>query len=179
MATRTHTAAPAIDSVAHVTIPVGDLDRAEAFYVELLGGELIRRFDLQTFLRYQPTRAAEADADNSPLHLAIKFGDSPEFHLFLQRAHTRRTPAPHPHIALAVDADELDVFRARLAEAGVPLDGPRRLGGPGQASLYFADPWGQLIELVTTGYAGAVEPGPPDASKLGYEAPLQIMKSCG
>jgi catechol 2,3-dioxygenase-like lactoylglutathione lyase family enzyme len=177
MATPAHNVAPAIDSVAHVTIPVGDLDQAEAFYVDLLGAELIGRFDRAAFLRYQPMRATEADADNSPLHLAIKFGDSPEFHLFLQRAHTRRTPAPHPHIALAVDADELDTFRARLVDAGVPLDGPRRLGGPGHASLYFADPWGQLLELVTTGYEGSVEPGPPDAAKLGYEAPLRIVKS--
>jgi catechol 2,3-dioxygenase-like lactoylglutathione lyase family enzyme len=177
MATRTHDCAPAIDSVGHVTIPVADLDQAEAFYVDLLGAELIDRFDRATFLRHQPARVAEADADNGPLHLAIKFGDSPEFHLFLQRAHTRRTPAPHPHIALAVDADQLDTFRARLAEAGVPFDGPRRLGGPGHASVYFADPWGQLLELVTTGYEGSVQPGPPDAAKLGYEAPLRIVKS--
>jgi catechol 2,3-dioxygenase-like lactoylglutathione lyase family enzyme len=176
MARETHTVAPAIDSVAHVTIPVGDLDQAEAFYVGLLGAELISRFDRATFLRYQPTRAAEADADNSPLHLAIKLGDSPEFHLFLQRAFVRRIPVPHPHIALQVDADELDTFRVRLAEAGVPLDGPRRLGGPGHASLYFADPWGQLLELVAMGYAGSVLPGPPDAAKLGYDAPLKIIK---
>jgi catechol 2,3-dioxygenase-like lactoylglutathione lyase family enzyme len=163
--------APAIDSVAHVTIPVADLDRAEAFYVDLLGAKLVERFDRATFLRYQRGRAAEADADNSPLHLVLKFGDSPEFHLFLQRGLERRVPAPHPHIALQVDADELDAFRSRLCDAGVPIDGPRRLGGPGHASLYFADPWGQLLELVTTGYSGEVQHGPPDASKLGHAVP--------
>jgi catechol 2,3-dioxygenase-like lactoylglutathione lyase family enzyme len=155
-----------LDSVAHVTIPVGDLEEAQAFYVDLLGADLVRRFDRETFLRYQPGRAAEADADNSPLHLEVKFGDSPEFHLFLQRNQVRRVPAPHPHIALQVDADELDAFRLRLVDAGVRCDGPRRLGGPGQASVYFADPWGQLLELVAEGYEGDVKYGPPDASKL-------------
>ena len=169
----THSAAaPALDSVAHVTIPVGDLDEAESFYVHLLGGELIRRFDRETFLRYQPDRTAEADADNSPLHLELRFGDSPEFHLFLQRGLARKSPAPHPHLALQVDADELDRFRLRLMAAGVPLDGPRRLGGPGHASVYFADPWGQLLELVTTGYQGEVAMGHPHATKLGYAGPL-------
>lgn len=163
---------PTLDSVAHVTIPVGDLDEAEAFYVSLLGAELIRRFDRETFLERQPARAAEVDAANSPLHLALRFGDSPEFHLFLQRGLPRKTPAPHPHVALQVDADELDAFRLRLMAAGVPLDGPRRLGGPGHASVYFADPWGQLLELATTGYQGEVQMGPPIATTLGYAGPL-------
>lgn len=165
----TRVGAPPIDSVAHVTIPVGDLDKAQSFYVDLLGATLVRRFDRETFLRYQPGRAAEADAANSPLHLTVKFGDSPEFDLFLQRGHARKTPAPHPHVAFAVDADQLDAFRLRLMAAGVPLDGPRRLGGPGHASVYFADPWGQLLELVATGYEGEVQLGPPDAAKLGHE----------
>jgi catechol 2,3-dioxygenase-like lactoylglutathione lyase family enzyme len=163
---------PSLDSVAHVTIPVGDLEEAEAFYVGLLGAQLLRRFDREAFLEARPERAAEVDADNSPLHFALRFGDSPEFHVFLQRGLPRKTPVAHPHIALQVDADELDSYRARLMAAGVPLDGPRRLGPPGHASVYFADPWGQLLELVTMGYQGEVTPGPPIASKLGYAEPL-------
>jgi catechol 2,3-dioxygenase-like lactoylglutathione lyase family enzyme len=167
-------AAPAFDSVAHVTIPVSDLTEAEAFYVDLLGAQLVERFDRETFLRYQPGRVAEAD--NSPLHLVLKFGDSPEFHLFLQRSQVRRAPSPHPHIAVRVDADELDAFKLRLMEAGVPVDGPRRLGPPGHASLYFADPWGQLLELVTMGYDGDVKHGPPSASELGHSSPLRMAR---
>ncbi|MET0389499.1 MAG: VOC family protein [Polyangiales bacterium] len=165
---RTHTAAPAIEDTAHLTLPVSDLALAEAFYVELLGAQLLRRMDRATFLTQRPERAQEADADNSPLHLALKLGDSPELHLFLIRSHQRRPPAPHPHIALRVDPDLLDRFCTRLTQAGVPLDGPRRLGPPGHASVYFADPWGQLLELVTTGYQGPVELGPPDVSRLAH-----------
>lgn len=150
----------------HLTFPVGDLAQAEAFYVGILGGEVVRRFDRTTFLRMRPDRAAEADADNSPLHIAVRLGDGPELHLFLQPGLSRQPPRPHPHLAFRVDHDQLDAFRAQLLAAGVALDGPRQLGGPGHASLYFTDPWGQLLELATTGYTGSVIPGPPDLQRL-------------
>jgi catechol 2,3-dioxygenase-like lactoylglutathione lyase family enzyme len=153
---------PPIHDMDHLTFPVADLEQAEAFYVGILGGQLLRRVDRTTFLRMRPERAAEADADNSPLHIAVRIGDGPELHLFLQRTLKRQPPRPHPHLAFRVDHDELDVFRAQLVAAGVTLDGPRQLGGPGQASLYFTDPWGQLLELATTNYRGAVLYGPPD-----------------
>jgi catechol 2,3-dioxygenase-like lactoylglutathione lyase family enzyme len=159
--------APAIDSIVHLTFPVADLQQAEAFYVRLLGGELLRRFDRETFMRMRPDRAAEADADNSPLHIAVRLGDSPELHLFLRPGLARRPPQPHPHLAFNVDHDDLDPFRARLVEAGVKLDGPRRPGGPGQAWVYFTDPWGQLLELVTVNYRGSTLDGPPDMARFG------------
>lgn len=160
--------APPIDGFGHLTAPVGDLQKAEAFYVTLLGARLVRRFDRETFLKFRPERAHEADADNSPLHLAVQFPDAPELHLFLQRGLPKRVPAPHPHLAFNVDADALDPFVARLRAAGVPLDGPRRLGPPGHASVYFADPFGNTLELVSMGYPGAVKEGPPDVSTLGW-----------
>jgi catechol 2,3-dioxygenase-like lactoylglutathione lyase family enzyme len=163
--------APAIDGFGHVTLPVFDLETAERFYVDLLGARLLRKFDRDTFVRLRPDRASEADADNSPLHLAVRFHDTPELHLFLQRGRTRPTPPPHPHMALNVDADDLDAFTQRLKDAGVPVDGPRRLGPPGHASVYFSDPFGNTLELVTLAYRGAVTEGPPDVSKLGWAAP--------
>ena len=158
-----------IGGMDHLTFPVGDLEQAEAFYVGVLGAQLIRRFDRAAFLRMRPERAAEADADNSPLHIALRLGnrpDGPELHLFLQRGLTRQPPRPHPHLALNVDHDALDAFRAQLLAAGVKLDGPRQLGGLGHASLYFTDPWGQLLELTTSNYRGTVLYGPPDLNSF-------------
>lgn len=160
---------PRIDGFAHVTLPIHDLDVAERFYVALLGATLVRRFDREAFLAHRPDRADEVDADNSPLHLAVQFHDAPELHLFLQRGRKRPVPPPHPHIAMNVDADQLDVFLARLRSAGVPVDGPRRLGPPGHASIYFADPFGNTLELVTSGYPRPTAFGPPDVSVLGWE----------
>ncbi|WP_428267138.1 VOC family protein [Haliangium sp.] len=160
--------APPIGSFSHITLPVHDLGAAEAFYVDLLGATLVHKFDRETFLRLRPDRAHEVDADNSPLHLSITFGDTPEVHLFLQRNRRARVPVPHPHLAMNVDVESLDVFVARLQRAGVPIDGPRRLGPPGQASVYFADPSGNTLELTTMDYAGEVSDGPPDVSTLGW-----------
>jgi catechol 2,3-dioxygenase-like lactoylglutathione lyase family enzyme len=160
------TSSLALEALHHVTLPVSDLQRAERFYVELLGARLVERIDREAFLRTRPARAAEADADNSPLHLTIKLGDSPDIQLFLQRSYPGKSPAPHPHLAIYVDADQLDAFALRLTRAGVVCDGPRQLGPEGQASLYFIDPWGQLLELVTTGYRGETRKGPPELDTL-------------
>lgn len=157
---------PLLDGFAHLTLPVHSLEVAEQFYVSLLGAKLVRKFDRETFLRMRPERAHEVDADNSPLHLAVLFHDAPELHLFLQKNRSKPVPAPHPHLAMNVDADELDRCMERLRDAGVPFDGPRRLGPPGHASVYFTDPFGNLLELVTLGYAGAVREGPPDVAVL-------------
>ena len=158
--------APRIDGFAHLTLPVHDLAVAEAFYAGVLGATVVRRLDRERFLSLRPERAAEADADNSPLHLAIAFHDTPEVHLFLQRNRAVPVPPPHPHLAMNVEPEDLDVFIARLKAAGVKVDGPRRLGGPGHASVYFADPFGNTLELVATGYEGPVTFGPPDVSSL-------------
>lgn len=164
----TSTSAPPISGFHHVTVPVHDLAIAETFYVALLGAAPVRRFDRETFLHLRPDRATEVDADNSPLHLDVKFGSAPELHLFLQRNRDKPVPAPHPHLALHVQPEQLDTFVERLRAAGVPLDGPRRLGPPGHASVYFADPFGNTLELVTMGYTGAVQDGPPNVRTLGW-----------
>lgn len=155
------------DGIAHLTLPVTDLSRAESFYVGVLGAELLRHLDRQTFLRYRPDREAEADADNSPLHLELGFGGGGELHLFLQRSYAPRAPAPHPHVAFQVTPAVLDEVHARLLSHGRPIDGPRRLGPPGHASLYFVDPFGHLLELTTMGYPHAIPFGPPDVEALG------------
>lgn len=157
---------PAVDGFDHVTLPIHDLDAAERFYTGVLGAKLVRRVDRETFVRLRPERAAEVDAANSPLHVSVAFHDAPHLDLFLQPNAKKTEPAPHPHVAMRVDADELDMAAARLREAGVPVDGPRRLGPPGHASIYFLDPSGNLLELVTTGYEKAVIEGPPDLPKL-------------
>lgn len=155
-----------IEGFHHITLPCSNLADAERFHVELLGLTLERRFDRETFLRHAPDRADEADADNSPLHLTLRVGRM-ELDVFLQRDHKMpATLRAHPHFAFDVDHDQLDAFIVRLERAGVPIEGPRRLGPPGHASIYFVDPFGNLLELATTGYQGKVPIGPPDLVAL-------------
>ena len=49
------TYAPKVDGFAHLTFPIHDLERAEQFYVGLLGATLVRRFDRETFLCFGPS----------------------------------------------------------------------------------------------------------------------------
>jgi catechol 2,3-dioxygenase-like lactoylglutathione lyase family enzyme len=162
------TAAPPIEAFHHIALPVHDLDSAEQFYVALLGATLVRKCNREMALRRHSVRPLPAGDDNDSGHLAVRFLDGPELHLFLEKDRGKPLPTPHPHLAMSVDSDQLEVFVARLRAADVPIDGPRRLGPPGHASVYFADPSGNTLELVTTNYLGPVLEGPPDVSKLGW-----------
>lgn len=158
--------------VDHFTLPVRDMALAERFYLGLLGAELIMRVDEEFLLRVggpmPPERRAELGGPNSPIHTSIRLGESPRIDLFLQPAH-RATVLPHPHFAFAVRAEDLVALAAVLNRAGVPTDGPRRLGPPGQASLYFNDPFGNHLELTTMGFYAPIPVGAPDLSRLDYE----------
>ena len=54
------------------------------------------------------------------------------------------------HVALAVDADELDAWETRLAAAGVAIESRVRWNRGGR-SIYFRDPEGHSVELATPG----------------------------
>lgn len=155
--------------VDHVTIPVADMERAERFYVAVLGAELLERFDAATFLKYRPGREDELAGKNSPLHLSVRFGAGPRLDLFLQDYGQPSVEQAHPHVAFEVDGPNLDAVKAHLLSAGIPVDGPRRLGPPGQASLYFFDPFGNKLEFMTSAYPGHAPVGAPNWKAIAYE----------
>ena len=153
-------------NLSHFTLPIGDLDQAQRFYTEVLGFELTRRLDASNFAGRVPERRGEMDAANSPFHLTFAIGNGAELDLFLQRGLGRAALKPHPHFAFAWPRERMLEKKAQLEAAGVRVDGPRRLGPPGHASLYFADPWGNLLELVCMDFPGDVAMGPPDLAAL-------------
>ena len=123
--------------IDHITLPVADLAVAERFYCGLLGATMTRRLDEEAFRRLRPERVGElGHPHNSPLHLSLGFGgEGPQLDLFLQGTEPL-APRPDPHLALGVAGAHLDAVKRTLTDAGVSTDGPRRLGPPGQASLY-------------------------------------------
>jgi catechol 2,3-dioxygenase-like lactoylglutathione lyase family enzyme len=157
------------DRISHLTLPVHDLQVAEEFYVGILGAKLAHKMDRDEFLRLRPGRIDEVDAENSPLHLALSFGDELELQVFLQPRNVRQpVEQPHPHLALLVDADQLLPAKRLLVSHGIPVDGPIRLGPPGHASIYFFDPFGNHLELATMGFDEALEVRVPDHTRLVY-----------
>ena len=156
---------PRIFGLDHVTIPCRDLQVAEDFYVGVLGARVMLRID-EAFLR----RVGRfADAEAGAIHTSIVFSGGPRLDLFIQPDGQPPALAGHPHHAFAVSPSEMVRWKKRLNEAGVPTFGPTRLGPPGQASLYFNDPFGNHLEVVTQGFVPDIPVGPPDMAALIYE----------
>lgn len=149
--------------VDHVTLPCGDLTIAEAFYVGLLGARVLMRVD-EAFLRRMKRPEDEIEKG---VHLSLVFAGGPRIDLF-RGDDQAPLLAGHPHLAFWVSCGQMLAWQEKLARAGVPTDGPRQLGPPGQASLYFNDPFGNHLELVTCGYPYEIVMGASDMAKLAY-----------
>ncbi len=126
-------------SVVETAIYVTDLDLTEAFYREVLGLAVIAK---------EPGR-----------HVFFRVGASNVLLAFLAEAtllgdHLPSHGAKGPgHFALGIAADELDAWKQRLQDncvgIGKEMDWPR-----GGKSIYFRDPAGNSVELVTPGIWG-------------------------
>jgi catechol 2,3-dioxygenase-like lactoylglutathione lyase family enzyme len=134
------TAAPRIDGLLETALYVADLDRATAFYEQILG--------LRVMLR-------------SPRLVALDAGRQGVLLLFLAGATSADlveaggTIPGHEgtgrlHMAFAIPVEDLDAWRARLAASGVALTG-EMAWARGGTSLYVTDPDGHVIELATPG----------------------------
>jgi catechol 2,3-dioxygenase-like lactoylglutathione lyase family enzyme len=153
--------------VDHVTIPTADLRIAEEFYVGLLGARIVLRID-QAMLMRMGWSVVEIER-NHAVHLSVTLGGGPRLDLFEYKFGISPEPAMHPHIALTVAPGKLLAWKKRLTDRGVVVAGPTRAGPPGQASMYFNDPFGNHLELVTIGFVDEqIAIGMPDRSKLNY-----------
>ncbi|WP_027584370.1 VOC family protein [Bradyrhizobium sp. Ai1a-2] len=131
---------PKLSGVIETALYVDDLDRARAFYTDVLGLEPLTSdsrflaFDvagrnvLLLFRRGATLETVHLPGGNIPPH----DGDGPI------------------HAAFAIAADELPAWEKRLGEHDVAIEG--RTDWPrGGKSIYFRDPDKHLLELVTPG----------------------------
>jgi catechol 2,3-dioxygenase-like lactoylglutathione lyase family enzyme len=128
-----------IQAIVETGIYVDDLDRAEAFYRDVLQLALLGK---------EPGR-----------HVFFRVGDAGVLLAFLADAtlrgdllpaHGARGPG---HFALGIRAGSLGVWRERLAAHGVAVE--KEVQWPrGGRSLYFRDPAGNSVELLTPGLWG-------------------------
>jgi catechol 2,3-dioxygenase-like lactoylglutathione lyase family enzyme len=131
---------PALGRVLETALYVDDLERADAFYEQVL--------DLKTLSQDTRFRAYDVGGTNVLL-------------LFLRGAtlETVQMPGgtipPHDghgalHVAFAIGADDLAAWELRLGGRGIAIEG--RTDWPrGGRSIYFRDPDGHLLELATPG----------------------------
>jgi len=133
-------------TIGHIGLTVRDLDRAVAFYADVVGLRLTERFTYPEAIGHGPTVAAGAfmRCDTSHHCLSI-FALRPEFQRPEETSSDRQ--GLH-HIAFEMATpDELLAKLRHVRAHGVPIANERR-GGPGnQPRFYIRDPEGNLIEF--------------------------------
>jgi catechol 2,3-dioxygenase-like lactoylglutathione lyase family enzyme len=128
-----------IQAIVETGIYVDDLDRVESFYRDVLQLAVLgKEPGRHVFFRVGDTGVLLAFLADATLR-----GD-------LLPAHGARGPG---HFALGIRAGSLGVWRERLAAHGVPIE--KEVQWPrGGRSLYFRDPAGNSVELLTPGLWG-------------------------
>ena len=131
---------PKLARVLETALYVADLDKAAAFYTDVLGLSCI----------HADHRMRAYDVGGNGVLLLFPQGGS------LQPI---ETPGgfvpPHDgsgpmHVAFSIDEDELETWQDHLRRAGVTLEG-RTQWRRGGVSVYFRDPDNHLLEIATPG----------------------------
>ncbi len=131
---------PKLLGVLETVLYVDDLSRACDFYEQRLALRGI----------YRDQRMSAYDVGGRGMLLLFPRGKS------LETVHMPGgTIPPHDgsgpvHVAFSVAADDLAGWEARLADAGIAIEGRTKWPRGGQ-SIYFRDPDGHLLELATPG----------------------------
>lgn len=124
-----------LERLDHFGIEVGDLGRAERFYTEVLGLNVVNRFgNHQVLLECGGQNLALFSVDREPV--------SPT---------ERQARIGHPlgkgHHAFLVNRADFNAAPERLAAAGVECARPIDWGD--HDCMYFLDPDGNLLEMVS------------------------------
>jgi catechol 2,3-dioxygenase-like lactoylglutathione lyase family enzyme len=133
---------PAINGVVETILYTDDLARATAFYRDVLG---------LAGMRGDGDRFEAFDTGAQRVLLLFKRGGT----LQPQPVASGGVIPPHDgsgphHIAFAIAAADYDPWCATLRRHGIPIEGETHWERGGR-SVYFRDPDGHLVELVTPG----------------------------
>lgn len=134
---------PAIEGILETVLYARDLARATAFYRDVLGFPVVagdgRRFDVFAAGPRQLLLVFQRGATDEPIP-APRGGTIPPHH----------SDGGAHHLGFAIRAEDYDAWKAHLAAAGVPLVSEAGWTRGGR-SLYFHDPDGHVLELITPG----------------------------
>jgi len=128
--------ARAIRGLGEVALRVSDLDRMQGFYQDVIGLELLRRFDNSAFFR-----------------LADGFGGHAQVLALFDRSADQKFVGLNPatttvdHLAFEIDLADFERERQRLVECGLSVRTAEHAWVHWR-SLYVNDPEGNAVELV-------------------------------
>lgn len=127
-----------VETVVETALYADDLDKAERFYTEVLGLHVAgREPGRHVFFAVGPT-------------MLLLFNPRATITGEVLPAHGAQGPG---HVALGIATSAWDEWIGRLAQHGVPIE--REMTWPrGGRSIYFRDPAGNSIELLTRGVWG-------------------------
>jgi catechol 2,3-dioxygenase-like lactoylglutathione lyase family enzyme len=120
----------------HIALVVPDLVEAERWYVDVLGAEVVGRYNW----------GGDTAHPVGP-HEDLRLG-SDVVSLFLGDP-TRTQPRLIHYAFNCRDIDELTTWKSHLESKGVEIRGPMAHPGFGAVSIYFQDPWGDRLEITT------------------------------
>lgn len=131
---------PAIRRVVETALYVDDMERALAFYRDVLGLRVMSAGE----------RLSTLDAGAGTVLLLFRRGATAQGLDFPGGRIPPHDGAGPVHFALGVDAGELESWADYLESKGVAIESRARWTRGGR-SLYFRDPEGHSVELVTPG----------------------------
>jgi catechol 2,3-dioxygenase-like lactoylglutathione lyase family enzyme len=138
----TTTAAPPLNGVIETALYVDDPARSVEWYRRVMGLRLI--FDGGNRLQ------AMAVAEKQVLLLFRKGASSGPIEVPGGRIPSHDGDG-HLHVAFAVSLSDLEAWRTHLKEQNVPVASEVKWGEQGR-SLYFHDPDGHVVEVITPGF---------------------------
>jgi catechol 2,3-dioxygenase-like lactoylglutathione lyase family enzyme len=131
---------PRLNGILETAIHTEDMERSRAFYVDVLGLELMYNDD-----RLSAYAVAEHD-----VLLVFRKGETAQTVTLPSGTIPGHGGDGALHVAFAVGKDELSRWETHLASRGLTIEG-RNSWSSGSRSIYFRDPDGHLLELATPG----------------------------
>ena len=121
-----------LDGVHHIGVNVRDLDRAEKFYIDVLGFQVVERYQ-------EEIRHSMLDTGDTKIHLFESID------LNLDEAINCLSEEGYAHIAFGTSRDKFFKAMKDLKKHDVDFRGPLILG-KGE-SVHFKDPDGNHLEI--------------------------------
>lgn len=132
---------PALTGVVETALVVEDVSRAARFYLHVLGLKVLAQTERLCALDVKPGQV---------LLLFQRGGSLDDIQLPGGVLPGGMDAEGRGHMAFAIAADQLDLWRHWLEQTGIAIESSVRWERGG-TSLYFRDPDGNLLELATPG----------------------------